>query len=256
MALVSNTDNVPLLEIEKVSKQFGAVEALHRIDLSIGRGEIVGICGDNGAGKSTLIRIIAGAETASSGTLRLGGQTLHFDSPGAALAQGIAAIYQHLALAPDLAVYQNIFMGAELLRPGLLPGLRVLDKTAMRRQAHGYLEQLDIKLPAVDVKVNTLSGGQRQAVAICRALRWQAQLVIMDEPTAALGVRETARVLELIRKLNDNGVSILLISHNMDDVVAVAQRVVILKNGRKVLEHPSAGLDADRLAHMVMTGHA
>jgi ABC-type sugar transport system ATPase subunit len=185
--------------------------------------------------------------------MRLDGQPVCFASPADALTHGIATIYQHLALAPRLSIAENIFMGAELTRR-LLPGLTILDKAAMRRASRDYLARLGMSLEDMRRPVERLSGGQRQAVAIARALRWQARLVIMDEPTAALGVRETAEVLQLIGRLNAEGRTVLLVSHNMADVVAVAQRVVILKNGAKVIDRPVAGLDADRLAHMVMTG--
>jgi len=245
---------VTLLALRGIGKRYGAVRALHGIDLDVAPGEVLGICGDNGAGKSTLLKIVSGAQSPDAGTMRLRGEPLRLASPRAALARGIATIYQDLALAPDLPVYQNIFMGAELTRATPLPGLRVLDKAAMRRQASRYLTELGVSLPDVRRPVRDLSGGQRQAVAIARALRWSASLVIMDEPTAALGVAETARVLALIRRLNEVGRTVILVSHNMDDVVAVCQRVVILKKGEKAMERDLAGVDAHRLAHWVMTG--
>ena len=243
-----------LLEVRGLGKTYGAVAALAGLDLDVARAEVVGVCGDNGAGKSTLMRIIAGAQPPSEGEMRFEGRPVAFDGPRDALTTGIAAIYQDLALAVDQRVYQNVFMGSELTRPTFVPGLERLDKRAMRERSRGFLEQIGIALPSVDQPVSRLSGGQRQAVAICRALRWQAKLVIMDEPTAALGVREKARVLELIRRLRDTGVAILLVSHNMDDVVAVTDRVVILRGGRKIGEVATGDTDADRLSHMVMSG--
>ena len=243
-----------LLEVRGLGKTYGAVAALAGLDLDVARAEVVGVCGDNGAGKSTLMRIIAGAQPPSEGEMRFEGRPVAFDGPRDALTTGIAAIYQDLALAVDQSVYQNVFMGSELTRPTSVPGLERLDKRAMRERSRGFLEQIGIALPSVDQPVSRLSGGQRQAVAICRALRWQAKLVIMDEPTAALGVREKARVLELIRRLRDTGVAILLVSHNMDDVVAVTDRVVILRGGRKIGEVATGDTDADRLSHMVMSG--
>ncbi len=244
----------PLLELKGICKNYGGVQALLGVDLSVYRHDVLAICGDNGAGKSTLIKIVSGAETATNGEIYLDGQRVHFTSPAEALAQGVATIYQDLALASRLQVYQNIFMGAELVRSILIPSLRVLDKKRMKQAARDYLSKLKIDIQNVSAPVASLSGGQRQAVAICRALRWNARLVIMDEPTAALGVKETAQVLNLIRQLHDQGVTILLISHNMQDVVAVANRVVILKNGRKVGECLANGLNAEELATMVMTG--
>jgi ABC-type sugar transport system ATPase subunit len=165
----------------------------------------------------------------------------------------VATIYQHLALAPRLSIWENVFMGAEITRSPI-PGLQILDKGVMARDARAYLSRLGIEVADMSRPVERLSGGQRQAVAISRALRWNAEVVIMDEPTAALGVRETAQVLELVRRLRDEGRTVILVSHNMADVVGVASRVVILKNGAKVVDRPLGDLDADRLAHMIMVG--
>lgn len=241
-----------VLAVRGLAKRYGAVQALAGVDLDVRAGEVLAICGDNGAGKSTLIKIVSGAETASEGEMRLRGEPVRFASPHDALRRGVATIYQDLALAPRLAIYQNVFMGAELTR-GIGP-LRVLDKRAMMAAAQGYLAQLGSSVTDTTRAVATLSGGQRQSVAIGRALRWNADIVVMDEPTAALGVKETAQVLDLIRALNATGKTVLLISHNMADVVAVAHRVAILKQGRKVIDRLVAGLDADALSHMVMTG--
>lgn len=241
-----------LLAGRGLGRRYGAVQALAGVDLDVHAGEVLAICGDNGAGKSTLIRMISGADTPSEGEIRLRGEAVRFASPQDALARGVATIYQDLALAPRLAIYQNVYMGAELTR-GLGP-LRVLDKAAMIAGARSYLARLGSTVTDTTRAVATLSGGQRQSVAIARALRWNAEVVIMDEPTAALGVKETGQVLDLIRALNADGKTVLLISHNMADVVAVAHRVAILKQGRKVLDRAVAGLDADALGHMVMMG--
>jgi ABC-type sugar transport system ATPase subunit len=237
-----------ILRLRGIGKRYGAVEALRDADLDVAPGDVLGICGDNGAGKSTLIRIISGAQEPSAGEMAVRGAAVRFRSPHDAHAAGIATIYQDLALSPRLAIWQNVFLGAELTRFGLL------DKTRMRRDAAAYLARLGITLPDTDMAVENLSGGQRQAVAISRALRLNAELIVMDEPTAALGVKETAQVLDLIRRLKADGKTIILVSHNMADVVAVASRVAIFKNGRKVIDRATAGLDADALAHMVMTG--
>jgi simple sugar transport system ATP-binding protein len=243
-----------VLSLKQISKSYGAVRALHGIDLDVRAGEVLAICGDNGAGKSSLIRIVSGAQPPSSGTIALKGRAVRFRSPHDALRQGIATIYQELALAPRLSIVENIFMGAEHVRR-LLPGIRVLDKPRMRREARGYLERLSVPIEDMRRPVERMSGGQRQAVAIARALHWNADIVIMDEPTAALGVKETALVLGLIRRLREEGRTVILISHNMADVAELADRVAILKAGTKVIDRPVAGLDADTLAHMVMTGH-
>ncbi|CAB3670805.1 Fructose import ATP-binding protein FrcA [Achromobacter deleyi] len=242
------------LSLRQVRKSYGAVEALKGVDLDVPEGRVMAICGDNGAGKSTLIRIISGAQEPSGGELSLRGKPAVFRSPHDALVQGIATIYQDLALAPRLSIWENVFMGAELVRR--IGPLRVLDKRRMAQEARGYLQRLSVPIDDMDRPVERMSGGQRQAVAIARALRWDARVVIMDEPTAALGVKETALVLNLVRKLREEGRTVILISHNMADVVALADRVAILKSGTKVIERDVAGLDADALAHMVMTGKA
>ena len=248
------TDLTPLLSLRGIAKNFGAVTAVREVDLDVFPGEILAICGDNGAGKSSLIKIIAGAQQPSAGTIRLRGQETRFRSPHDALAQGVATIYQDLALAPRLSIAANVFMGAELTRPLLLPFLRVLDKARMASEARAYLARLSVSIDDMRRPVEGLSGGQRQAVAISRALRWNAGIIIMDEPTAALGVRETAQVLDLVRHLKSEGRTVLLISHNMNDVAALATRVAIMKSGRKVIDRPIDDLTADDLAHMIMSG--
>lgn len=244
----------PAMALRGIGKRYGAVTALRGFDLDVMPGDVLAICGDNGAGKSTLIRIMSGAAEPTAGTLSLAGTIVRFRSPHDALRQGVATIYQDLALAPRLSIAANVFMGSELTRR-LLPGLpRVLDKAAMRRDAARYLARLSVRIDDMTTPVERLSGGQRQAVAIARVLRWNAGLIIMDEPTAALGVRETAEVLDLIRHLRDEGRTVVLVSHNMRDVVAVANRVAILKSGAKVLDRPIGRINADDLGHMVMTG--
>lgn len=242
-----------LLKLVGVSKDYGAVKALQDVDLDVQEGDAIAICGDNGAGKSTLIRVVSGAETPTSGDMLVRGEPVTFRNPHDALRKGVATIYQDLALAPRSRIYENVFMGAELTRR-ILPFFRILDKKRMKMEAQDYLGKLNPDMRDMAARVENLSGGQRQAVAISRALRWNADLIIMDEPTAALGVRETAQVLDLIRSLRDSGKTIILISHNMADIVAVAKRVAILKQGRKVIDQPLGDLTADDLSHMVMTG--
>jgi simple sugar transport system ATP-binding protein len=241
------------LETTALAKSYGAVHALRGVDLRVDSGEILALCGDNGAGKSTLIRVLSGAHEPGGGEVTLFGKAVRFRSPHDALQQGIATIYQDLAIAPELNIWQNVFMGAELTR-SLLPGLRVLDKRAMRERAAALLHSLNQSIPDMDRSVSQLSGGQRQAVAISRALLWKARVVIMDEPTAALGVKETAEVLALVRRLREEGVAVILISHSMEDVIAVADRVVVLKAGRKVAESSTSGLTPAQLAQAVMSG--
>ena len=250
---MTNDQMTPLLRLRDLRKSYGAVAALKGVDLDVFAGEIVAICGDNGAGKSTLIRIVSGAHRQSAGTLELDGRAVAFASPREALVAGVATIYQDLALASRLPIWQNIFIGAELTRR-LAPGLNILDKRRMRAEARALLARLKIDIADTDRPVELLSGGQRQAVAIARALRWEAGLVIMDEPTAALGVAESRQVLDLIRALQRGGTTVILISHNMADIIGVASRVAVLKNGSKIADLPVDGLTADDLAHLVMTG--
>ena len=241
-----------VFSLKGIGKDYGAVRALRDVDLDVFAGDVLAICGDNGAGKSTLIKIMSGAQAQSAGTMALRGREVTFRSPHDALAQGVATIYQDLALAPRLSIAANVFMGAELTRSLLLPFIRVLDKRRMADEARGYLERLSVRIEDMDRPVERLSGGQRQAVAISRALRWNAEVIIMDEPTAALGVKETAQVLDLVRRLKAEGRTIIFISHNMRDVIAVASRVAILKGGRKVVDRAIAGLSADDISHMIM----
>ena len=240
------------VEVRGIYKNYGAVEALRGVDVKIREGEIHAICGDNGAGKSTLIKILSGVETPDKGELQIDAKPCRFMTPTEALTGGLATIHQDLAVAPRMTIYQNVFMGAELTKSVL--GLRLLDKKQMRESSLGYMSQLNKSITDMDIKVEALSGGQRQAVAICRALHWNAQIVILDEPTAALGVRETEQVLELIRSLKAAGKTVILISHSMKDVVATADRVTILRHGKTQISLDTEGLDADRLAHYILSG--
>ena len=247
MALIGQPAACPL-ELRGIGKSYGAVRALEGVDLAIRQGEVLGLCGDNGAGKSTLVRILSGAETPSAGTLLRDGAAVRFASPADALAQGIATTYQDLALAPRLSIAENVFMGAERLRFGLL------DKKRMRDEAAGYLARFGFGAIAMDRPVSDLSGGQRQAVALARALRWNARIVIMDEPTAALGVAESQVVLDLICHMRAEGVTVILVSHDMEDVIAVTDRVAILKKGRKAGEIATSAVTAASLGAMIMSG--
>lgn len=244
----------PILSLQGIEKSYGAVAAVRGVDLDVFPGEVVAICGDNGAGKSSLIKVVSGAEEPTAGEMILRGVAVRFSSPHDALAQGVATIYQDLALAPRLSIAQNVFMGSELSRSFGLPLLKLLDKAKMRTEARRYLGMLSVPIEDMDRPVESLSGGQRQAVAISRALRWNAEIIIMDEPTAALGVKETALVMDLIRRLKADGRTVLLISHDMRDVVALADRVMVMSGGRKVADRPVAGLGPDDLTHLIMNG--
>lgn len=215
----------PLLRLRGISKTFGAVSALADVDLDVHASEVVALVGDNGAGKSTLVKILAGAHRPDSGTVAFDGRTVHIAGPAVSLSLGIATVFQDLALCENLDVVQNLFLGREI------NGLR-LNEVAMEARSWDLLRQLSAKIPTVRAPVASLSGGQRQTVAIARSLLGDPKIVILDEPTAALGVAQTAEVLDLIERLRDRGLGVLMISHNMDDVRSVADRIVVLRLGR------------------------
>jgi D-xylose transport system ATP-binding protein len=218
--------STPVLALRGVSKRFGAVQALTDVELEVGAGEVVALVGDNGAGKSTLVKVIAGVGPADSGVVEWNGRPVHIRSPHDAQALGIATVYQDLALADNLDVVGNLFLGREIRRFGLL------DEVEMERRARQLLDTLSIRIPSVRIPVASLSGGQRQTVAISRSLLGEPKVVILDEPTAALGVEQTAQVLDLVERLRDRGLGVILISHNMADVGAVATKVAVLRLGR------------------------
>jgi D-xylose transport system ATP-binding protein len=221
----------PLLEVRAIHKRFGAVEVLRDVHIHVSAGEVLALVGDNGAGKSTLARAISGAGPADRGTILIDGEQVRIDSPQAATRAGIATIYQDLALCDNLSVVDNLFLGKELLTPaGRL--LRWIAQRRMEQQATSLLQDLSVVLNDVRRPVASLSGGQRQSVAIARALLGHPRLVLLDEPTAALGVSQTAQVLALIKKLRTQGHAVILISHNMEDVLSVADRVSVLRLGR------------------------
>ncbi|WP_308492342.1 ATP-binding cassette domain-containing protein [Microbacterium terrisoli] len=215
----------PILSISGISKGFGAVRALTDIEMDVYAGEVVALVGDNGAGKSTLVKILAGVHPPDSGTIMFNGSDVSIASPTASRELGIATVFQDLALCDNLDVVANLFLGHEL-------GSGTLDEELMEQQAWSLLRQLSAKIPSVRIAVASLSGGQRQTVAIARSLIGEPQIVILDEPTAALGVAQTAEVLNLIERLREQGLGVILISHNMADVQAVADRIVVLRLGR------------------------
>jgi len=220
-----------LLEVRGLKKAFGAVQAVRGVDFTIGRGEIVAIVGDNGAGKSTVVKMISGALRRDEGEMLWQSEVVDFQSPDDARARGIETMYQDLALIPDVDAAGNIFLGREPMRRafGFLP---VLDRPRMRRESEALLDRVKIRLPSLDAPVRQLSGGQRQAAAIARFLMSEeARLIIMDEPTAALGVQEQQKVLELIESLKRQQMTVLVISHNLEHVFRVADRIVVLRGG-------------------------
>jgi len=225
-----------LFEARGISKRYGHVQALSEADFSIDSGEVVALIGDNGAGKSTLVKAMSGVIQPDEGTLLLRGEPVQFASPLHSREMGIETVYQDLALAPDLGPAENAFVGRELLKPGLLGKLGVLDKRSMRVKAQQAFTSLGTDVKDLDAPVADLSGGQKQSVAICRSVMWASELVFMDEPTAALGVRQTRNVLELIRRVADGGVAVVLISHNMPEVLEVADRVEVMRLGRRVAQ--------------------
>jgi D-xylose transport system ATP-binding protein len=226
----------PLLECRGVCKRFGAVEALVDVDFEVYPGEVVALVGDNGAGKSTLIKAISGTQPADRGSYRFEGRDVTIRNPGDANRLGIETVYQDLALCDNLDTVANLYLGRELGRPARWAGpLKVLSEPAMEDRAAERLETLGVTtIESLHERVGALSGGQRQAVAVAKATLWQAKLVILDEPTAALGVTQTAQVLELIRRLRDNGLGVIVITHNIDVVFEVADRIVVLRIGRRV----------------------
>ena len=245
--------NDVVLEAVNVVKHYGSVEALRGASFEVRAGEVVALIGDNGAGKSTLVKCMAGAEQPSSGTLRFEGREVRFGSPVEARRAGIETVYQDLAVAPELDPAANLFLGRELYRPGILGWLGMLDKPAMRRRATAEFERLGIRLQAMDVPIGSLSGGQRQSVAVARSVVWASKVVFMDEPTAALGVVQRERVLEVIRRVRDEGIAVVLISHNMPEVLAVADRVEVLRLGRRVARFTAAEASLEDLVG-AMTG--
>ena len=243
-----------VLETRNVTKRYGHVTALAGVDFELRDGEVLAVIGDNGAGKSTLVKVLSGAITPDEGEVLLDGKPIRFSSPLDARVRGIETVYQELAVAPALDIASNLYLGRELRRPGLLGSvLRMLDQPRMRREAQRHMDELKFRLPGITHAVEDLSGGQRQGVAVARAAVFARKLVIMDEPTAALGVRETGQVLDLIRAIRDRGLPVILISHNMPNVFEVADRIHVMRLGRRVaLTTPQAHSMADVVA--IMTG--
>jgi simple sugar transport system ATP-binding protein len=240
----------PLLQIQHVSKTFGGVHALEDVSFTLSGGEVVALAGDNGAGKSTLIKVIAGVHQADAGEVRFAGAPIRHTSPREARDAGIETIYQDLALADNLDVPANIFLGREPTRRflGVLPAI---DRATMRTEAETILKSLDIHT-SLHRPVRDLSGGQRQCVAIGRAIYWKARLLIMDEPTAALGVPEQRKVLSLIRRLRETGVAVLFISHNLGDIFSVSDRIVVLRRGILAGERRTADTDGDEIVKLMV----
>jgi simple sugar transport system ATP-binding protein len=244
----------PLLEARAISRRFGHVRALEGADFAVDAGEICALVGDNGAGKSTLVKILSGADRQDEGQILIDGRPVVFNSPNDAQACGVATVYQDLALAADLPPFENLFLGREIVLGGLLGQLGFVNRAAMRRRASEQFERLGVRLRSARAPVSSLSGGQRQSVAIARAAMWADRVIFMDEPTAALGVVQTGRVLDLIRQVRGQGIAVVLISHNMPQVLAVADRIEVLRLGRRVARFTSRDASVDRLVAAMTSG--
>ncbi len=242
-----------LLEVRNLSKNFGAVQALADLSMKVSAGEVVALAGDNGAGKTTLIKAISGVYKPSGGEILLRGEPVHFNSPQEAREKGIETIYQDLALADNLSIGANIFLGREPMRKafGFIP---VLDRRKMAEAAKSTMALLDFHVSRMDAPVSNFSGGQRQAVAIGRAVYWNAQLLIMDEPTAALGVPEQRKVISLIHQLKAQGRGVIFISHNLQDIFAVSDRIVVLRRGVQAGERRIADTTHDEVVRLMVGG--
>jgi ABC-type sugar transport system ATPase subunit len=243
-----------LLALSGIRKSFGAVDVLHGVDLAVDAGEVVGLVGDNGAGKSTLMKTITGIYRADSGSIAFeGNDILHLD-PGQRRRLGIEMIYQDLSLAKQQDVSSNIFLGREPTRTvlGIFPG--IVDKAEMDRRAAKMIERLGAHLPSINRSVGSFSGGQQQTVAIARALTFNPKLVIMDEPTAALAVREVQSVLDLIRRLKSEGIAVILISHRLNDVLSVTDRIVVLRHGRAAADLATAQTNMNEVVSRIVGG--
>ncbi|AZN72952.1 sugar ABC transporter ATP-binding protein [Georhizobium profundi] len=236
-----------------IVKRFGGLVALDRVDFSVAKGEVMALVGDNGAGKSTLIKTMSGAHVPDEGTIEMEGKLVHFRSPQEAWASGIATIYQELALAGKMTVVDNIFLGREIKKPVL--GVPFLDRQAMRKRTSELLSQLDVHVPSIDSWVESMSGGQRQGVAIARALNMDARLIIMDEPTAALAVAEVRKVLEFIKNLRAQGKSVVLISHNIQDVFEVSDRISVMRHGRCIAVRETAKTTPQEIIGLITGAH-
>lgn len=241
------TTDHPVLSLQNIHKSFGGIVAIQNFSLDLRAGEIVALVGDNGAGKSTLIKIISGVYTPTSGTISLDNEPASFSDASQARARGIEVVYQDLALADQQPVYMNMFLGRELTKPPF--GL--LDKARMRRQSQELVDELDVRIPSASSTISALSGGQRQGIAIARATHWASKLILLDEPTAALGVAETAKVEALVASLRAKNLAILIISHSLDQVFRLSDRVCVLRRGEQIGVRETAKTDKNEIVSMI-----
>jgi simple sugar transport system ATP-binding protein len=240
-----------LVEVKNITKRFGGLVAVDNMSMGVNSGEVVGLLGDNGAGKSTLIKVISGVYHPEAGRIFFEGKETKIETPMDALTLGIETLYQDLALAENMNVYSNIFLGREKLKK-ILGFLNVLDHDHMLSQSKKVLEKLKIEIPSLKNKIRTLSGGQRQAVAIARSIFWEAKLLILDEPTASLGIPEQKKVLALVDLLRSQGLGIIVISHQLYDVFSVADRLVIMRRGVKVAERVTKETTSDEVVGLIV----
>ncbi len=248
----ASTTAEPLLRLRGISKHFGAVQALYDVDLDLPKGQVTALCGDNGAGKSVLTRTIAGIHQPDSGEIFWEGRPVHIRSPRDSASLGIETVYQDLALADNLDIVQNMFLGRERLSRGLF-----LNEDSMERAASETLASLHVTtVRSIRQPVSTLSGGQRQAVAVAKAVMWNSKLVMLDEPTAALGVAQTRMVLDLVKRLKDHGLAVMIISHNLNDVFEVADRIAVLHLGRMVAQDVASSFDRQSVVDYMTTGQS
>jgi ABC-type sugar transport system ATPase subunit len=245
-----------ILEVRGARKQFGAVTALDGVSLALHRGEILALLGDNGAGKSTLIKALSGVHSLDEGEILLDGEPVHLRSAAAARAAGIETVFQNLAVFDNLNAADNFYIGRELARPRWLGGLGWLRAKSMQASTREQLDTLRVRVPALTSTLGVLSGGQRQAIACARAVAFASRIVILDEPTAALGVRESSSVLDLVRRLPQSGTSVILISHNLEQVIQVADRAVVLRQGRQVGAAAATAENHQELVSMIVGGGA
>ncbi|GGO94514.1 ATP-binding cassette domain-containing protein [Wenjunlia tyrosinilytica] len=247
MSTTATPSAAPALRLDRIRKEFGGVVAVENFSLDIHPGQIVALVGDNGAGKSTIVKIVSGVHHPTSGSIALHGDQVHFPDASAARGHGIEVVYQDLALADMQPVYMNMFLGRELVTGPL----RRLDKKRMASQTQALVDELDVRIPSARATIRELSGGQRQGVAIARATHWATSLVLMDEPTAALGVAETARAEQLMRQLRERGRAILLVSHNLDQVFRVADRIAVLRRGAQIGVRETAKTTHNEIVSMI-----
>src|ERR1044072_5061939 len=245
------SSETPLLEVDGVSKRFGPVQALDRVDFEVHSGEVVGLVGDNGAGKSTLVKTIAGIHSLDEGSIRFDGERVSISRPQDATILGIATVYQDLSLCDNLDVVANLFLGREEISPGPGEVSRQLDEAKMEHRTGELLSGLAVTIPSLRSEVGTLSGGQRQQVAVARSLLGEPRVVLLDEPTAALGVAHAAQVLELIRRLRERGLGVVMISHNLIHVFEVADRIVVLRLGRAAGSFDAEGTTEEHIVSAI-----